>query len=90
MATGDGREQLVTLVRRQAADTECWERAETCVRAAELRERLEQIGVVVTAETAAALMATAMYLASSSPEWGGDERDALGDLAALGLELYDA
>jgi hypothetical protein len=34
-------------------------------------------------------MAAAMLLASSSEEFGGDYRDALGDLAALGLELYE-
>jgi hypothetical protein len=30
-----------------------------------------------------------MLLASTSEEWDGDYRDALGDVAALGLELFD-
>jgi hypothetical protein len=88
-ASGDPRERLATLVRRQAADTQCWERAETVVRAGALRERLDEIGVAVTPDVAAALMAAAILLAGGSEEWGGDYRDALGDLASLGLELFD-
>jgi hypothetical protein len=34
-------------------------------------------------------MAAAMLLTSTSEEWGGDYRDALADLAALGLELFE-
>lgn len=85
----EGREQLATLVRLQAAETECWARAETAVRASLLRDRLDEIGVDVTPEVAASLMAAAMLLASSSDEWGGDYRDALADLAGLGLELFE-
>jgi hypothetical protein len=85
----EGRERLAELVRQQAAATECWARAETALRASLLRERLDDIGVVVTPDVAASLMAAAMLLASSSPEWGGDYRDALADLAGVGLELLD-
>jgi hypothetical protein len=84
-----GREQLATSVRQQTAEIECWQRAETVLRAIALRERLAEIGVAVTPEVAATLMATAMLLASGSEEWGGDYRDALADLAGLGLELFD-
>ena len=85
----DGREQLATLVRRQAAETDCCARAATAVRASLLRDRLEDIGVVVTPDVAASLLAAAMLLTSGSAEFGGDYRDALADLAGLGLELFD-
>jgi hypothetical protein len=85
----DGRQQLITVVRGQAAATECWQRAETVLRAGELRERLDALGIAPTADLAAGLMAAAMLLAATSDEWGGDYRDALGDLAALGLELFE-
>jgi hypothetical protein len=83
------REQLATVIRRQAAEAECWERAELAVQAGVLRERLESIGVPVTPDVATSLMAAAMLLTSTSEEWGGDYRDALADLAALGLELFE-
>ena len=87
--SNESREQLATLVRTQTADKECWERAETVVRASSLRERLEAIGVEITPDVAAAFMAAAVSLAQGSEEWGGDYRDALCDLAALGLELFE-
>lgn len=77
------------MVRQQVAEAECWARAETALRATFFRERLEEVGVDVTPDVAASLMAAAMLLASSSDEWGGDYRDALSDLASLGLELFD-
>ena len=86
----DEREQLATLVRQQAADTECWERAEVVVRAGALRDRLNEIGVPVTRDVAVSLMAAAMLLASGSEEFGGDYRDALADMATLGLELFES
>jgi hypothetical protein len=45
--------------------------------------------VTVTPDVAAALMAAAVVLASPTDEWGGDYRDALCDMAAVGLELFD-
>ncbi len=83
------REQLISWIRQHAADSECWARAETVVRASELRVRLEEVGVTVTPDVAAALMATSMVLAAGTDEFGGDYRDALGDVAAVGLELLD-
>jgi hypothetical protein len=88
-ASEERRERLATLVRRQSAEIDCCGRAEIAVRASVLRDRLDEIGVVVTPDVAAALMAAAMLLASGTPEWGGDYRDALADLAGLGLELFD-
>ncbi|MFP5370121.1 MAG: hypothetical protein ACLGI3_05155 [Actinomycetes bacterium] len=86
----DGRERLAMLIRQQAADAACWDRADTVVRASALRDRLAELGVTVTSEVAATLMAAAMVLASGKDEWGGDYLDALGDLAAVGLELFDS
>jgi hypothetical protein len=85
----EGRERLAVLIRQQAAEAECWERAETVVRAAALRSRLADLGVSVTPDVAATLMAAAMLLACGNDEWGGDYRDALADVATLGLELFD-
>jgi hypothetical protein len=85
----ESREQLATLIRSQTVDKECWERAETVMRASSLRERLADIGVDITPEVAASLMAAAISLAEGTEEWGGDYRDALCDLAALGLELFE-
>jgi hypothetical protein len=59
------------------------------MRAAELRERLAGLGVDTTPDVGAALMAAAMLIAEGSAEFGGDYRDALGDLAAVGLELLE-
>lgn len=83
------REQLATLVREQAAGQQCWERAETVLRGEVLLRRLRHLGVDVTPDVAVALMAAAMVLASGSEEFGGDYRDALADLAAVGLTLLD-
>src|SRR4051794_13288311 len=85
----EGRQRLVTIVRHQAAEAECWERAETVLRASTLRERLTELGIELTPDIACALMAAGMVMASGSPEFGGDYRDALGDLTAVGLTLLD-
>src|SRR4051812_45202864 len=88
-ATDDGRHRLATLVRQQAAEGQCWERAETLLRAGAVRERLGELGIQVTPDVACAFMAAAMSMVSGTPEFGGDYRDALGDLAAVGLALLD-
>lgn len=41
----------------------------------------------VTPDVSVALMAVAMLLAEKAPEFGGDSRDALGEIAQLGLSL---
>ncbi len=81
------REVLEAAVRAQAAERLPWERAEHCVFESALRERLAQVGITPDADLAVALMATAMLLAEASPEWGGDYRDALADVAQAGLAL---
>lgn len=81
------RETLEATVRAQAADRLPWERAGHCMLEALLRERLALLGVDPCADLAAGLMAAAMLLAEISPEFGGDYRDALADVAQLGLAL---
>ncbi len=53
----------------------------------ELRERLAVLGVNPSPDVSVAFMALAMLLAERAPEWGGDCRDALGEIAQLGLSL---
>jgi hypothetical protein len=84
---GDERQQLVTVVEALAAERAIWQIAGTCVMERALRERLAILGIEVTPDLGAALMATAMLLAEEAPEFGGDCRDALGEIAQLGLAL---
>ncbi|MPZ72748.1 MAG: hypothetical protein GEU74_05865 [Nitriliruptorales bacterium] len=83
------KEQLATLVRAQACDMEAWQAAELHLLSQALRERLDALGVAVTPDVAVALMATATLLGDHAPEWGGDARCSLGELALLGLTLLD-
>ena len=75
--------------RQQAADQECWERAEAVLRGDALRAAMAELGIEVTPDLAVTLMAAAQVLAEGAPEFGGDHRDALGDLAALGFTLLE-
>jgi hypothetical protein len=83
----DERQRLETLVRAQTAERPIWEIAGTCVSEIALRERLAQLKIEVTPDVGAALMATAMLLAEDAPEFGGDCRDMLAEVAQLGLAL---
>ncbi len=85
----DGQRELTTLVRGQAGAMEAWEAAELHLLQAALRARLESLGVSVTPDVAVALMATATMLGEHAPEWGGDARCALAEVALLGLELLE-
>lgn len=87
MHEADGREQLATVVRSQVREQACWEQAEGHLQAAAFRARLAALGVEAAPDVAVALMAAAMLLAEGSPEFGGDFRDALGAVAALGLDV---
>jgi hypothetical protein len=87
VTVADEREQLATVVRSQVQEQACWERAEGHLQAEALRERLAALHVDITPDLAVGLMAAAMLLAEQSPEWGGDYRDALGAVAALGFGL---
>lgn len=83
------RASLATLVRAQAQTLEPWESAELHLLEQAFRDRLELLGVPVTPDVAVALMATATMLANYVPEFGGDARCVLGEVAQLGLRLLE-
>jgi hypothetical protein len=83
------RDALVSTVTDAVHERACWERAQDHLALASLVARLGELGVEATPSVAVALMAAAMLLAEGSPEFGGDARDVLGDLAALGLGLLE-
>ena len=80
---------LTTVVRANAAEMEAWQAAELHLLHQALRERLADLGVSLTPDVALALMATATLLAPTTPEWGGDVRCTLGEIALLGLRLLE-
>ena len=84
---GDARAQLTELIRSQLEDRDACEVAGTWLLEVELRERLAMLGVEPTPDFSVALMALAMLLAERAPEWGGDCRDTLGEIAQLGLSM---
>lgn len=81
------RDNLTELIRTQLASRDVCEVAGTYLLEVEMRERLAALGVEATADLSVALMAVAMLLAERTPEWGGDCRDALAEIAQLGLSL---
>ena len=83
----DERSNLTELIRNQLAARDVCDVASTYLLEVELRERLAALGVETTPDVSVALMAVAMLLAEKAPEWGGDCRDALGEIAQLGLSL---
>ena len=83
----DLRSDLTELIKSQLAERDVCSVAGTYLLEVELRERLAVLGVSVTPDVSVALMAVAMLLAEKSPEFGGDCRDALGEIAQLGLSL---
>ena len=84
---GDARAQLTELIRAQLEDRDVCQVAGTVLLEVELRERLAVVGVEPTPDLSVALMALAMLLAEQVPEWGGDSRDTLGEIAQLGLSM---
>jgi hypothetical protein len=84
---GDARAELTGLIRRQLEERDVCEVAGTYLLEAELRERLALVGVEPTPDMSVALMALAMLLGEKAPEWGGDCRDTLAEIAQLGLSL---
>jgi hypothetical protein len=84
---GDPRAQLTDLIRNQLADRDVCDVAGTYLLEVELRERLAVLGVEPTPDMSVAFMALAMLLAERAPEWGGDCRDTLSEIAQLGLSL---
>lgn len=83
------RDELATLVKAQACALEAWQAAELHLLEQAIRERLAALGVALTPDVAVALMATATLLGDNVPEWGGDARCALGEVAQLGLMLLE-
>jgi hypothetical protein len=78
---------LVDAVSAAACEADPWQRAEWHLLDASFRDRLMEMGVCPSSESAVVLMAAAVFLAQHTCEWGGDARDALGELAQLGLRL---
>jgi hypothetical protein len=87
VAVGDARAELTELIRSQLEDRDVCDVAGTWLLEVELRERLGVLGVTVSPDLSVALMALAMLLAERAPEFGGDCRDTLGEIAQLGLAL---
>ena len=83
----DARGDLTELIKSQLAERDVCSVAGTYLIEVEFRERLAALGVEVTPDVSVSLMAVAMLLAEKSPEFGGDARDALGEIAQLGLSL---
>jgi len=83
----DERASLTDLIRRQLAERDICEIADTYLLEVELRARFEALGVDPSPDVSVALMAVAMLLAEKAPEWGGDCRDTLAEIAQVGLSL---
>ena len=83
----DERARLTELIHGQLADRSICDMASTYLLEVDFRERLAAVGVSVTPDVSVALMAVAMLVAEHTPEWGGDCRDALAEIAQLGLSL---
>ena len=83
----DERTKLTDVIRAQLADRDVCEVASTYLLQVELRERLAAVGVAPTPDVSVAFMAVAMLLAEHTPEFGGDSRDTLLEVAQLGLSL---
>ena len=86
---GDEHVALRALGACQREAAEIWQVAEWQCLAAGFADRLSALGLSPSADAGAVLIAAAMYLADRTDEWGGDARDALGDLVQLGAALLD-
>jgi hypothetical protein len=78
---------LVRVADAQAADAECWQRAEWHLLGVAFADRLVGLGLAPADGAGAALIAAALFLAEHTEEWGGDARDVLGELTQLGRSL---
>lgn len=85
----DQLRELAELVGRQAGNLDVWKDAELCVIEVLLRERLATLGIQASPEVGACMMAVAQLLSERAPEFGGDARDTLAEVAVLGLRLLD-
>ncbi|MDP9402356.1 MAG: hypothetical protein M3P85_03275 [Actinomycetota bacterium] len=89
MAHENQMEAVAAATRAQAAGLEAWEQAELHLLDGALRDRLSRLGLAPSAEIGATLMVVAQLLAEHSPEWGGDVRSTLAEVALLGLRLLE-
>lgn len=87
VAVEDARAQLTALIRKQRDYRDVCDVAGTYLLEVELRERLAVLGVEPSPDLSVALMAVATLLVEKSPEWGGDARDVLSEVAQLGLSM---
>lgn len=85
----DQLRELAELVARQAGNLDVWKDAELCVLEVLLRERLAALGIQASPDVGACMMAVAQLLSERTPEFGGDARDTLAEIAVLGLRLLD-
>ena len=81
--------ELIGLVQTQMADAEPWQAAELHLLDQAFVDHLAKAGIQPSPEAAATMMAAAVFLAGHAPEWGGDVRDALTELAGLGYRLLE-
>jgi hypothetical protein len=86
---GEDWRALAEVAESQRDAAEIWQVAEWQCLAAGFVDRLRALGVEVPPAAGATLIAAAMYLAERTEEWGGDARDALGDLVQLGYSLIE-
>ena len=83
------RQDLPALVRAQAAEIEPWQAAELHLLEQAYRRRLSALNVEITPDVAFGLMVAAALLTPHTPEWGGDARASLAEIALLGLRLLE-
>lgn len=77
------------IVEEHARGLEAWEWAELHLLQKAARDKLAAVGVRPTRDVALALMAIATLLGEHAPEWGGDARAALAEVALVALDLTD-
>jgi hypothetical protein len=82
-------EWFAEALRNTRADRQVWETAELHVLSVLLRERLDLLGIPPGPDAGAVLMVVTQLLCERAPEWGGDARDVLFEVALLGLDLLD-
>lgn len=80
---------LLAATDAQAADAECWERAEWHLLGVAFHERLADLRLTGTPDAGAVLIAASLFLAEHTDAYEADPCDVLGELAQLGRSLID-
>lgn len=83
----DGWRALVSVAESVAQEAEPWQVAEWYLLEQAFRDRLVELDLEPSPESAATLIAAALFLAEYVADFDGDARDALGELMQLGLAL---